>query len=126
MSVIQATEHLDVLIIGAGVSGIGAAWHLQHNLPDKSYRVLEARDQLGGTWDLFRYPGMHTFDGMRPPLCRAMTELRGPVRKAQQRALDGSRVCSVLLFGSLYASRLAGASTSRFLDVATRCCARVW
>lgn len=67
MGVIQATEHLDVLIIGAGVSGIGAAWHLQHNLPKKSYRVLEARDQLGGTWDLFRYPGirsdsdLHTF-----------------------------------------------------------------
>ena len=61
------TEHLDVLIVGAGVSGIGAAYHLQANLPQKSYAILEARDDLGGTWDLFRYPGirsdsdLHTF-----------------------------------------------------------------
>jgi monooxygenase len=62
-----ATNHVDVLIIGAGISGIGAAWHLQDKQPGKSYAVLEARDAMGGTWDLFRYPGirsdsdLHTF-----------------------------------------------------------------
>ena len=62
-----ATSHVDVLIIGAGVSGIGAAWHLQDKQPGKTYAILEARDAIGGTWDLFRYPGirsdsdLHTF-----------------------------------------------------------------
>ena len=61
------TEHLDVLIAGAGVSGVGAAYHLQATHPGKRYAILEARDDLGGTWDLFRYPGirsdsdLHTF-----------------------------------------------------------------
>ena len=53
----SATDHLDVLIVGAGVSGIGAAYHLQATHPAKRYAILEARDDLGGTWDLFRYPG---------------------------------------------------------------------
>ena len=56
----EATEHVDVLIVGAGISGIGAAWHLQDKLPGKSYAILEARDASGGTWDLFRYPGIRS------------------------------------------------------------------
>lgn len=51
-------EHLDVIVVGAGISGISAAWHLQNLCPSKSYAILEKRDQLGGTWDLFRYPGV--------------------------------------------------------------------
>jgi monooxygenase len=57
-------EHLDVLIVGAGLSGIGAAWHLQDRCPDKRYAILEARDDLGGTWDLFRYPGIRSDSDM--------------------------------------------------------------
>src|SRR4051794_13642890 len=62
-----ATEHVDVLIVGAGVSGIGCAYHLQTEQPGKSYAIFEAREATGGTWDLFRYPGirsdsdLHTF-----------------------------------------------------------------
>lgn len=52
------TEHVDVVVVGAGISGISAAWHLQNRCPTKSYAILEKRDQLGGTWDLFRYPGI--------------------------------------------------------------------
>jgi cation diffusion facilitator CzcD-associated flavoprotein CzcO len=55
-----ATEHVDVLIVGAGLSGIGAAWHLQDKQPHKTYAILEAREALGGTWDLFRYPGIRS------------------------------------------------------------------
>lgn len=51
------TEHVDVVIVGAGIAGISAAWHLQDRCPDKRYLILEARDNLGGTWDLFKYPG---------------------------------------------------------------------
>jgi cation diffusion facilitator CzcD-associated flavoprotein CzcO len=57
-------EHLDVLIVGAGLSGIGAAWHLQDRCPGKSYAILEARGDLGGTWDLFRYPGIRSDSDM--------------------------------------------------------------
>ena len=61
------TDELDVLIVGAGISGIGAAYYLQRDHPRRSYAILEARADLGGTWDLFRYPGirsdsdLHTF-----------------------------------------------------------------
>src|SRR5690625_1398170 len=58
------TEHLDVVIVGAGISGISAAWHLQNRCPNKSYAILERRDDLGGTWDLFRYPGIRSDSDM--------------------------------------------------------------
>ena len=58
------TEHLDVVIVGAGISGISAAWHLQDRCPTKSYAVLERRDDLGGTWDLFNYPGIRSDSDM--------------------------------------------------------------
>src|SRR5580692_2371281 len=60
-------DHVDVLIIGAGISGIGAACYLQRDHPQRSYTILEARGASGGTWDLFRFPGvrsdsdLHTF-----------------------------------------------------------------
>ena len=56
--------HLDVLIVGAGLSGIGAAYRLQTRAPTRSYAILEARDDLGGTWDLFRYPGVRSDSDM--------------------------------------------------------------
>ena len=58
------TEHLDVVIVGAGISGISAAWHLQNRCPNKSYAILEGRDNLGGTWDLFKYPGIRSDSDM--------------------------------------------------------------
>lgn len=54
----------DVLIVGAGISGIGAAYHLQQRSPGKSYQILEARSDVGGTWDLFRYPGIRSDSDM--------------------------------------------------------------
>jgi monooxygenase len=60
----MSLEHVDVLIVGAGLSGIGAGVHLQANCPDKTYAILEARDCIGGTWDLFRYPGIRSDSDM--------------------------------------------------------------
>ena len=59
-----SNEHVDVIIVGAGLSGIGAAAHLQDECPGKSFVVLEARDAIGGTWDLFRYPGIRSDSDM--------------------------------------------------------------
>lgn len=56
--------HVDVLIVGAGLSGIAAGYYLQSRLPKKTYAILEARDDLGGTWDLFRYPGVRSDSDM--------------------------------------------------------------
>jgi monooxygenase len=60
----ESIEHLDVLIVGAGLSGIGAAHHLQEAFPGRSYAIFEAREELGGTWDLFRYPGIRSDSDM--------------------------------------------------------------
>ena len=61
---LTAVEHLDVLIVGAGLSGIGAAHHLQTDCPWATYAIFEARDAIGGTWDLFRYPGIRSDSDM--------------------------------------------------------------
>jgi cation diffusion facilitator CzcD-associated flavoprotein CzcO len=54
------TEHFDVLIVGAGISGIGSAYHLKTQCPDRSYVVLEAQDSFGGTWLSHRFPGIRS------------------------------------------------------------------
>ena len=62
--VVPLPESVDVLIVGAGLSGIGAAVHLQRRCPSTSFAVLEARDSIGGTWDLFRFPGVRSDSDM--------------------------------------------------------------
>ena len=92
----MSLEHLDVLIVGAGLSGIGAAYHLQERCPRKSYAILEARGDLGGTWDLFRYPGirsdsdMHTLGYGFRPWTEAKSIAGGPsiLRYVRQAARD--------------------------------------
>jgi cation diffusion facilitator CzcD-associated flavoprotein CzcO len=80
----MSAEHVDVLIVGAGISGVGAAYHLQERCPGKSYAILEAREDLGGTWDLFRYPGirsdsdMHTLGFRFKPWTEAKAIADGP------------------------------------------------
>ena len=78
-------EHFDVLIVGAGLSGIGAGWHLQTQLPGQAATsILEGREAIGGTWDLFRYPGirsdsdMYTLGYAFKPWTRAKAIADGP------------------------------------------------
>jgi len=80
----MSDEHVDVLIVGAGLSGIGAAHHLQDRCPGRSYAIFEAREDIGGTWDLFRYPGirsdsdMHTLGYRFRPWTDAQSIAEGP------------------------------------------------
>ena len=60
----EPIEYTDVLIVGAGLSGVGAACQLRQECPEKSVIILEARDAVGGTWDLFRYPGIRSDSDM--------------------------------------------------------------
>ena len=93
----QPSEHLDVLIVGAGLSGIGAAHHLQEAFPGRSYAIFEARHELGGTWDLFRYPGirsdsdMHTLGYRFRPWTRSKSITDGDsiLEYVRQTARDG-------------------------------------
>ena len=57
---VAAATHVDVLIVGAGISGIGSAWHMHDQCPGKTYAVLEAKDTFGGTWDTHKYPGVRS------------------------------------------------------------------
>ena len=57
-------DNVDIVIIGAGLSGIGAACHLREKCPGRDFAILEARDCIGGTWDLFRYPGVRSDSDM--------------------------------------------------------------
>jgi monooxygenase len=60
----RTPEHFDVIVVGAGLSGVNAAYHVQTSCPDKSFIILENRDAIGGTWDLFRYPGIRSDSDM--------------------------------------------------------------
>jgi monooxygenase len=60
----MTSEQFDVIVVGSGLSGIDAAYHLQTSCRDKSFVILEARDAIGGTWDLFRYPGIRSDSDM--------------------------------------------------------------
>lgn len=77
-------NHFDMIIIGAGLSGIGAACHLQLKHPNKTYKIVESRERMGGTWDLFRYPGirsdsdMHTLGYSFKPWLKAKSIADGP------------------------------------------------
>ena len=83
-------DYLDVLIVGAGLSGIGAACHLRRQCPDHSIALLEARDSMGGTWDLFRYPGIRSDSDMHTLGYNfKLTNLQAAVGLAQWDALEG-------------------------------------
>lgn len=92
-------NHQDVIIVGAGLSGIGAAYYLQSRCPGKSYTILEGRESIGGTWDLFRYPGirsdsdMHTLGYDFKPWREAKAIADGPsIRKYVNETADDNAI----------------------------------
>ncbi len=102
----MSNNHFDVLIIGAGVSGIGAAVHLQRECPGKSYAILERRQAIGGTWDLFKYPGirsdsdMFTFGYNFKPWINPQTLADGPsIKRYVEEAADENGVDQHIRYG---------------------------
>jgi len=102
----ETAKPLDLLIVGAGISGISAACYLAQQCPDKNYTILEARDDIGGTWDLFRYPGirsdsdMHTFGFDFKPWTNPKALADGPSIKAYlNEAIDEYGVRNNIQFG---------------------------
>ena len=102
----SAEEILDVVIVGAGLSGIGAAYHLTAKCPGKTYAILESRDAIGGTWDLFRYPGirsdsdMHTLGFNFKPWTEAKAIADGPsIRKYVNETADEHQIRQHIRFG---------------------------
>ncbi|MCW2498076.1 NAD(P)/FAD-dependent oxidoreductase [Jatrophihabitans sp.] len=103
----MTAAHVDVLIIGAGISGIGAACHLTREAPHKSYTILERRHAIGGTWDLFRYPGIRSDSDMstfgfnfRPWTERKVLADGASIRAYVEATADEYRVRERIRFGS--------------------------
>lgn len=104
-------NEFDVVIVGAGISGIGSAYHLAHNCPSKTYTILEGRSALGGTWDLFRYPGirsdsdMHTLGYNFKPWREAKSIADGPsIRSYLQETAVENDIVSKIRFNQMVKS----------------------
>ena len=98
-------HHHDVLIVGAGISGIAAGYHLQKRCPDRSFAILESREAIGGTWDLFRYPGirsdsdMYTFGFAFRPWTDGSVFADGPnIRHYAQSTADENNISEHIRF----------------------------
>jgi cation diffusion facilitator CzcD-associated flavoprotein CzcO len=123
----MSLEHLDVLIVGAGLSGIGAGHHLQQDCPGKSYAILESRDAIGGTWDLFRYPGIRSDSDMYTlgydfrPWTEAKSIADGPdiLRYVRETAAEGG-IDSKIRFGHRVVRAEWSTADSRWTVEATR------
>ena len=109
------TEHVDVVVVGAGISGVGTGFHLQTRCPDRSYVILERRAAMGGTWDLFRYPGirsdsdMHTLGFSFQPWTQAKAIADGPsIRSYVQETAKTHGIDKRIRFGT----KVLGASWS--------------
>ena len=84
------TDHFDVLIVGAGISGIDTAYRLKTRCKDKSWLILEARERIGGTWDLFRYPGVRSDSDI---FTLGFPFRPWPSRQGDRRGLRNPRLC---------------------------------
>jgi cation diffusion facilitator CzcD-associated flavoprotein CzcO len=114
-------EHFDVIVVGAGLSGIGAGYHLQANSPKKTYAILEGRDAIGGTWDIFRYPGirsdsdMYTLGYSFKPWREAKAIADGPsIRKYVRDTASENGIDKKIRFGHMVKRASWDSSTARW------------
>jgi monooxygenase len=114
-------EHFDVIVVGAGLSGIGAGYHLQANCPRKTYAILEGRDAIGGTWDIFRYPGirsdsdMYTLGYSFKPWREAKAIADGPsIRKYVRDTASENGIDKKIRFGHMVKRASWDSSTARW------------
>lgn len=119
-------EHFDVVIVGAGLSGIGAARHLATKCPDRSFVILEGRSDIGGTWDLFRYPGvrsdsdMHTLGYSFKPWTHEKSIADGPsIMEYLRETVAENRIAEKIRFGTLVKSASWSTPTARWTLTAT-------
>ena len=117
----MAQTDLDVLIVGAGLSGIGAAVHLQRECPDERWAIIEGRDAIGGTWDLFRYPGvrsdsdMHTLGYRFKPWTAAKAIADGPsIRSYIRETADEHGITPHIKFGHKVTSAAWDSAAARW------------
>ena len=120
-------EHVDVLIVGAGLSGIGAAYHLKQKCPGRTYTIFEGRATMGGTWDLFRYPGirsdsdMHTLGYAFKPWEAAKSIADGPsIRSYIEETATENDIDSHIHYNHKVMSAEWDSSSSRWLVTASR------
>ena len=118
-------NNFDVLIVGAGISGIGSAYHLLDKCPGKTYAILEGRNALGGTWDLFRYPGirsdsdMHTLGFNFKPWTEAKAIADGPsIRKYLHETANENEIASHIRFNHMVKSASWDSSQEQWTVVA--------
>ena len=118
-------QNLDVLIVGAGISGIGAAYHLSTHCSSKRYAILESRNAIGGTWDLFRYPGirsdsdMHTLGFSFKPWTEAKAIADGPsIRKYVNETAEENNIASNIKFEHVMKSAAWSSEDAKWTVVA--------
>lgn len=114
-------EHVDVLVVGAGISGIGAGYHLNTMCPSRTYAILEGRADIGGTWDLFRYPGvrsdsdMHTLGFRFKPWTEAKAIADGPdILQYLHNTMNEFDIARHIRFGHLVKSAQWSSETSQW------------
>ena len=101
----EASQHIDVIIVGAGISGIGAAYHLQDQCPDKSYLILEMKDSFGGTWETHKYPGvrsdsdLYTFGYRFKPWVGAPIASAGAILKYMGEVIEENGIADHIRYG---------------------------
>ena len=115
------SQHVDVLVVGAGISGIGAGYHLNTMCPSRTYAILEGRADIGGTWDLFRYPGvrsdsdMHTLGFRFKPWTEAKAIADGPdILRYLHNTMNEFDIARHIRFGHLVKTAQWSSETSRW------------